>query len=330
MIVSRTPLRISFVGGGSDFPSFYKQSTKGYGAVISTTINKYIYITVNKKFDEKIRASYSITETVDRVSDLKQELIRESLKTVGINRAIEITSIADVPSGGTGLGSSSAYTVGVLNALYAFKGKFCSAEKLAQEAYIAEAEKAGKPAGKQDHYISAYGGLNYIQFNSDGTVFVEPIIMKEKTKRNIERSLLLLYTGTTRNSSKILKEQNNGFEDSKKKREIMYRMVEITLQMKKVLNNSQTDRFGDLLHENWMLKAKLVKGITDFRIDNWYRIARKNGALGGKICGAGGGGFLLLYAPRSKHRKIVSALPRLKPFDFSFEPQGSRIIFAGT
>lgn len=318
------------MGGGSDFPSFYKQSTKGYGAVVSVAIDKYIYITVNKKFDTKIRASYSVTEMVDRVSDLKHELIRESLKTVGINGAIEITSIADVPSRGTGLGSSSAYTVGVLNALYAYKGELCSAEKLAKEAYVVEAQKAGKPAGKQDHYISAYGGLNYIQFNSDATVFVEPIIMKEKTKMNLQRNLLLLYTGTTRNSSKILKEQNNGFEGSKEKRDIMYRMVEIALQMKEVLNNSRTDEFGELLDENWRLKAKLVKGITDSRIDRWYRIARKNGAIGGKICGAGGGGFLLLYAPGSKHGKIVSALPGLRPFDFSFEPQGSRIIFVGT
>src|SRR5664280_1298428 len=195
MIISRTPLRVSFAGGGSDLPAFYQHEP---GAVLSTTIDKYIYITVNRKFDRRIRASYSVTEIVDTVGELKHELIREGLRLVGLDGGIEITSISDVPSEGTGLGSSSTYTVGLLNALYAYKGQHVDAERLGREACRIEIDICGKPIGKQDQYIAAYGGMQFIQFNPDGSVFVDPVVCLPETKKRLQERLLLLYTGMVR------------------------------------------------------------------------------------------------------------------------------------
>src|ERR1051325_3366108 len=201
MIISRTPLRISFMGGGSDLPAYYREEP---GAVVSTAIDKYIYINVNTKFDQRVRASYSVTEMVDTVDELQHELIREALKLVGVEKGIEITSISDIPSRGTGMGSSSTYTVGLLNALHAYTGRHAGAERLANEACWIEIEKCGKPIGKQDQYIAAYGGLQYTRFNPDGSVFVDPIICRPETRRTLESSLLLLYTGLTRSANDVL------------------------------------------------------------------------------------------------------------------------------
>mgnify|MGYP001565291725 CR=1 FL=1 len=326
MIISKTPLRISFAGGGSDIGWFYE---KFGGAVVSIAISKYIYITLNKKFDSKIRASYSQTEIVDRVDDLKHELIRESLKMAKIDGGIEITSISDIPSKGTGLGSSSSYTVGLLNALYAYKNRFVSAEKLARSACKVEIDVLDKPIGRQDQYIASYGGLRYFEFNPDSTVSTELIICKPETKKRLEESLLMLYTGLTRSSGLILKNQEESVSLDEKKIQMMVQMVEIARQMKEKLEKNNLKSFGELLHENWLLKRNLGDGITNTRIDEWYRIARSKGAIGGKITGAGGGGFLLLYAPKHTHSKIIRALADLKPLQFSLEPEGSKIIFVG-
>ncbi len=326
MIISRTPLRISFVGGGSDLASFYKYQP---GAVVSTTINKYIYITVNKKFDNLIRASYSITEFASRPEELKHELIREALLLLDLDGGIEITSISDIPSRGTGLGSSSTYTVGLLNALHAYKGEFASAQKLAQEACYIEIDRCKKPIGKQDQYAAAFGNLNYIQFNPDGSVFVNPIICRKETKEKLQENLLMLYTGLTRSSASILEEQNKKTSSSPQKRKILAQMVQLANKLKSALEKNKLDQFGDLLHQNWELKKQLARGITNERINEWYEIARKHGAIGGKILGAGGGGFLLLYAPKEKHSSICSALPELRPTPFAFEPEGSKIIYYG-
>ncbi len=324
MIISRTPLRISFVGGGSDIQSYYKHSP---GAVVSTAINKYIYITVNKKFDNKIRASYSQTENVDNASQIKHPLIRECLKKVGIDRGIEVTSMSDIPSEGTGLGSSSSYTVGLLNAMYAYKGKYASAEKLAKEASEIEIEILKNPIGKQDHYIAAYGGLQFIQFLPDDNVTVNPIICSPEIKKKLEKQLLLLYTGLTRSSNKILEKQSQNMAKSDKSREIMDQMVEVAYEMQKMLNSNSTKNFGQLLNENWLLKRKIAQGVSSRAIDKWYNAAKKNGAEGGKILGAGGGGFLLLYAKEKNRARILQSLKELKPTDFNLEPQGSKIIF---
>lgn len=326
MIISRTPLRISFAGGGTDMEWFYK---KHPGAIVSCSINKYIYITVNSKFDSKIRVSYSKTEIVNRVTQIQHELVRESLKLTGIDGGIEITSIADVPSEGTGVGSSSAYTVGLLHALYAYRGRFCSANELAEAACQIEIDRVKRPIGKQDQYIGAHGGLQSLTFNQDGSVFVDPIIMNPKAKSRLAENLLMFYTGISRDANKILLKQKQNVTSSKALFQTMQEMAKIAGQMKAVLQHNDVDSFGELLHQNWLLKRNLVTGITNPKIDYYYQLARRQGALGGKICGAGGGGFLLLYAPKSRQSRIIASLSALRVFPVSFEPQGSKIIYVG-
>ncbi|MFZ5424778.1 MAG: GHMP kinase [Patescibacteria group bacterium] len=324
MIITQTPLRISFVGGGSDLASFYKHS---YGAVVSTSIDKYIYITVNKKFDSKIRASYSRTEMVDNVSDLQHQLIREALKLTGVKNGIEITSISDIPSTGTGLGSSSSYTVGLINSLRAYNNKISSSAYLAEKACQIEIEKCGEPIGKQDQYAAAYGGLNYIKFNSDGTVDVSPILISNKVKNKLQDNLLMLYTGITRSASKILENQSRNVQGEDTKKIILRQMVQLAEEMRLVLAEGNLSKFGNLLDINWELKKQLAGGISTPIIDEWYKKAKNAGALGGKILGAGGGGFLLLYAPKSRHPEIQNALKDLKSIPIKFENDGSKIIF---
>ena len=324
MIISRTPLRISFAGGGSDLAVFYRHEP---GAVVSTAINKYIYITINKKFDHKIRASYSVTEIVDSVDELKHELIREALRLLGLDGGIEITSISDIPSRGTGLGSSSTYTVGLLKALYAYKGQHVGAERLAREACRIEIEICGKSIGKQDQYIAAYGGMRYIQFNLHESVFVDPIICSPATKEELQKRLLLLYTGLTRSADDILVEQAHNIENDESRRQALRTMVKLARELREALAANELESFGEILHQGWLEKKKMTNGISNARIDEWYERARQHGAVGGKITGAGGGGFLLLYAPLERHTEIVSALPELRPVAFRFEPQGSKIIY---
>lgn len=324
MIITRTPLRISFAGGGSDLPAFYERER---GAVVSTAIDKYIYVTVNPKFDHKIRASYSVTEIVDRVADLKHELIREALYLLNIKEGIEITSISDIPSQGTGLGSSSSYTVGLLNALYAYEGHLAGAERLAAEACHIEIDRCRKPIGKQDQYIAAYGGLSYIRFNPDGSVFTDPILCSPMARKQLQTRLLMLYTGLTRSADGILSEQTQETRSNESKREALRRMVGLADQLFEALNRDDLDAFGEILHAGWLEKRKLASNISNGRIDEWYQRARANGAIGGKLLGAGGGGFLLLYADPAHHDDICRALPELRKVPFSFCPQGSKIIY---
>ncbi|MBI4675304.1 MAG: GHMP kinase [Chloroflexi bacterium] len=324
MIISRTPLRISFAGGGSDLSAFYRREQ---GAVLSTAIDKYIYITLNKKFDSKIRASYSVTEIVENVAQVKHELIREALKHVGIENGIEITSISDIPSQGTGLGSSSSYTVGLLNALHAYQWQYVGADRLAREACEIEIDLCGKAIGKQDQYIAAFGGLQFIRFNSDESVFVDPVICSVATKRHLEERLLLMYTGITRSAESILREQIQNTQTDRDKHLSLRLMVGLAREMQEALARNDVGSFGQLLHEGWELKKKMANGITNPQIDAWYERARQHGAIGGKITGAGGGGFLLLYAEPTCHAAIINALPELCPVPFAFEPQGSKIIY---
>jgi len=324
MIISRTPLRISFAGGGSDLPAFYQREP---GAVVSTAIDRYIYITVNTKFDHKIRASYSVTEMVDRVDELKHELIREALKLVEVDGGIEITSISDIPSRGTGLGSSSTYTVGLLNALYAYSGRQAGAERLAREACQIEIERCSKPIGKQDQYIAAYGGLQYIQFNPDESVFVDPIICQPATRKKLQERFLLLYTGLTRSADRILEEQQRNTQKDEGRRQMLRAMTRLARELRETLYRGELDSFGEILHQGWLMKRELARGISNGSIDTWYEQARRHGAIGGKLLGAGGGGFLLLYARPERHLDIVRALPELRLIPFKFEPQGSKIIY---
>ena len=324
MIITRTPLRISFAGGGSDLPAFYEQEQ---GAVVSTAIDKYIYITVNPKFDHKIRASYSVTEIVDTVGDLKHELIREALHLLSVKEGIEITSISDIPSQGTGLGSSSSYTVGLLNALYAYRGHMAGAERLADEACHIEIERCRKPIGKQDQYIAAYGGLQFIRFNPDGSVFTDPVICSPNTRKRLQTRLLLLYTGLTRSADDILTEQTHETRSNEDKRASLRRMVGLANQLCEALGQDDIDAFGEILHAGWLEKRKLATNISNPHIDDWYERARAAGAIGGKLLGAGGGGFLLLYADPAHHPDICRTLPELRPIPFHFCPQGSKVIY---
>jgi len=324
MIITRTPLRISFAGGGSDLPAFYKQEQ---GAVVSTAIDKYIYINVNPKFDHKIRASYSVTEIVDSLDEVQHELIREALYLLNIRQGIEITSISDIPSQGTGLGSSSSYTVGLLNALYAYKGHMAGAERLADEACHIELERCQKPIGKQDQYIAAYGGLQYIRFNPDGSVFTDPVICSPDTRKRLQSRLLLLYTGLTRRADDILAEQTEETRSNEVKRAALRRIVSLADQLCEALGRDDIDAFGEVLHAGWLEKRRLATNISNNRIDSWYEGARAAGAIGGKLLGAGGGGFLLLYADPAYHTNICRALPELRPVPFHFCPQGSKVIY---
>ena len=324
MIISRTPLRISFAGGGSDLASYYRRAK---GAVLSTGVDKYIHITANKKFDGRIRASYSVTEMVESIDDIRHDLIREALRLVGIQGGIEITSISDIPSRGTGLGSSSSYTVGLLNAMHAHVGEYVSRERLAQEACQVEIEICGSPIGKQDQYAAAYGGLNYIEFHADGHVTVEPIICSPETRNQLQSNLLLFYTGLVRSSRPILEEQNERLHSSEDVFEMTQHMVEYAFEAREALSNNDLEAFGEILHANWVAKRELSPLISSATIDEWYETGRKAGAIGGKILGAGGGGFLLFYAPREAHGDIARALPSLRPVDVAFETQGSTIVF---
>lgn len=323
MIVSKTPLRMSFVGGGSDMPAYYQ---KNDGAVVSTTIDKYMYITIGQKFSGDIRINYSKTEQVNNVKDITHPLVRESLSLLEIKGGIEITSTADIPSKGSGLGSSSSYTVGLINALHAFKKESISKENLAQIACQIELEKCNEPIGKQDQYAAAYGGLNLIRFLGDGSVVVEPINCKEKTKLALEKSLLVFYTGRTRKAADLLKQQSKNLENNNK-RSMMTKMVEMAYEMKNSLEAGKINHIGYLLNENWILKKQITKGVSDQEIDSWYQKALDAGALGGKLLGAGHGGFLMFLAEPGKHGNIISALNDLKRINMSFDQNGSQIVY---
>jgi D-glycero-alpha-D-manno-heptose-7-phosphate kinase len=314
---------MSFVGGGSDLPVFYRKSG---GAVVSTAIDQFVYVTVNKKFDEKIRVSYSRTEEAKSAQKIKHPLVREAIKLLGIEGGIEITSIADIPSKGSGLGSSSTFPVGLLNALHAFSGRHAGAEQLAREACEIEIKHCGEPIGKQDQYAAAFGGLNYIQFNSDDSVHVEPIICKRDTIEQLQAQTLIFYTGITRRASNVLEQQQSALANEKKKRDVTKRMVELARVLRRELQQNRASSFGEIVHEGWLLKKTLARGISSSVIDDWYEMARNAGAIGGKLLGAGAGGFLMFAAPPEKHAAIERAL-KLRRMDFCFESQGSKIIF---
>lgn len=323
MIVSKTPLRMSFVGGGSDLPAFYREEM---GAVLSTSIDKYMYICVNKKFDGSIRISYTKTEEVERREEVEHPLVREALDLVGIEGGIEIASMADIPSKGSGLGSSSTYTVGLLNALYAYRNQFASKEQLASQACEIEIDRCGEPIGKQDQYAAAYGGLNLIRFHPDDSVSVDPVICKPSLLQEMEDSTLVFFTGRTRSASAVLSNQSAAMRTTDR-RMLMRRMVQLAFEMKEQLESGTLEYLGSLLDENWRLKAQLTSGITDPQIDAWYATGIANGALGGKLLGAGNGGFMMFYAPKEGHAQIKAALSDLEPVKFRFDRTGAQIVF---
>jgi len=320
MIISRTPFRVSFAGGGTDLPAFFETHP---GAVVSTAIDKYMYITVNRYFDSHIMLKYSRTELAAKVADVRQPILREALKLTGITGGIEITSMADIP-GGTGLGSSSSFAVGVLHALHAFKGEFVTAEQLAKEACEIEMGRLKEPAGKQDQYIAAYGGFQFFEFMPNGAVKADPLIFPDHVKKDLNERLILLFSGITRRSGPLLRRQRAQFPV---KTDGLKRLRELAEFGRRELQLGMIDGLGEILHESWEIKKGLAGGVSNPKIDRAYAAARKAGALGGKILGAGGGGFLLLFAAPKKRKAVLAALKGWREIPFEFEPEGSKIIY---
>lgn len=322
MIITKTPLRVSFAGGGTDIIDYYKT---GYGAVVSAAINKYMYITVNKRFEDTIRVSYSITEIVKEAEELRHDLVKECLKMTEIRKGIEITSISDIPSG-TGLGSSSCFTVGLLNALFTYTGRQISSEDLAKLACRIEIDVLGHPIGKQDQYACACGGVNYLQFNADESVERIQIVLDEWNLRDMNRKFLMFYTGIRRNADDVLREQK---EKTESELQMLDEMRNQALEVRdEFLKNGFGERIARELHKGWEMKKTLARKISNQKIDGIYEKARKAGALGGKILGAGGGGFLLVYCDEDKQNDVRKAVG-LKEIEFKISPYGSRVVYFG-
>ncbi len=323
MVMTKAPLRITFVGGGTDLPFYYEN--REFGAVVSAAINKYIYVTVNKKFDDKIRVSYSKTEIVDEIDQIQHPTVREALRLLNITKGIEIVSISDIPSNGTGLGSSSTFLVSLLHALHSYKGELVDSETLAREAVSIEREILKEPGGKQDQYAAAYGNLNLMKFYRNGNVNLIPVTSQADKINRIEDSLMLFYTGKGRSSLGIHSDQIINSEVNMEAYDEMKALTEPTFR---AINNGDVESLGRLVHDNWILKKKLSKKISDDWIDRIYHRALELGAIGGKIVGAGGGGFILIIADPSKHEPLLKGLG-LEMTGFKFTHSGSRVIFVG-
>ena len=321
MIITQTPLRISFLGGGTDFKEYY---IKNEGYVVSSAIDKYIFVILKERFDDLIYVNYSRKEIVDSVDKIEHDLVREAMKVTGVKNGIEITMLADIPSEGSGLGSSSSLIVGLLNAFYTYKGKQVTNEQLAREACEIEIERCGKPIGKQDQYIAAYGGISAIKFNKDDTVDVERIAIDEGLRRKFGSNFLLFFTGITRSSANILTEQKANTGDKFKE---LDSIKSLAVEAKKYIDREHYEEIGNLLNKNWMIKKELSSNISNKEIEMMYNSALMAGALGGKIAGAGGGGFLLLYVNRELQNNVRRALAKYREMPFLLEQDGSKVIF---
>jgi D-glycero-alpha-D-manno-heptose-7-phosphate kinase len=324
MIITRTPFRISFAGGGSDLESYYRLEP---GAVLSAAVDKYVYIMLTGRFGGTFRISYSKTELVDSVEEIEHPIVRECLVSLGVQRGLEIVSMADLPAQ-TGMGSSSSFAVGLLHALHAVDGHVVTAQRLAEEACRVEIDVLGEPIGKQDQYIAAYGGLQLIQFHADGHVCVDPVICSTQTRRELNRRLLLFYVGGARAARDILAQQKINTPD---RLPALRRLTRIAMQLRDVLTlGRDLNEFGRLLDEAWRMKRTLADSISNERIDQYYERGLRAGALGGKLLGAGGGGFLLFFCDlhlQDNLRRELSVLPELP---FSLEPEGSKVIHVGS
>jgi D-glycero-alpha-D-manno-heptose-7-phosphate kinase len=321
LIITQTPYRVSFAGGGTDLPAFYEREA---GAVLSVAVNHHMYVTVSPRFDRTTRVAYTRVEIAETIDQIEHTLAREALRMTGLGPHTEITTVGDVPAG-TGMGSSSSLTVGLLQALYAFKGQVTSARKLAEESCRIEIDILGKPIGRQDQYAAAFGGVNYMRFNSNHSVDVEPVPCRPVNLNALEERILLLYTGKRRDADTILKAQSEG---TSQVFDTLCKMRDLAAAMRDSLTGEgDMDEFARLLHEGWELKRSLGFGISMKEVDEWYQAARKAGAQGGKLLGAGGGGFLLVMAPPDRHEAIREALGRPKELKFEIDKRGSRVIF---
>lgn len=321
MIITRTPYRVSFAGGGTDLPAFYEEEE---GAVLSAAINYHMYVTVHHRFERNFRVAYSRTEQANSVDAIEHDLVREALRLTGVTEPLEINTIGDVPAG-TGLGSSSSLAVGLLFALHNHCGRVVSADEVASQACHLEINCLQKPIGRQDQYAAAFGGLHLFRFRPDHTVGVEPVPCRAEVLAELEKRVLILYTERTRNADSILKRQT---EATAMRRNILRRMRDLAGEMRQSLcGRGDLDEFARLLHRGWEWKRSLGCGISNMQVDAWYQTALKAGAQGGKLLGAGGGGFLFLMAPPERHAAISAALGEPRRLAFKIAPEGSHTLF---
>ena len=323
MIIAKTPLRLSFVGGGSDLKAFYSQAQ---GQVVCTAIDKYVYAIVKERFDDMIYINYSQKECVSAVADIQHDLVREAMHMTGVTRGIEITTLADIPSSGSGLGSSSSITVALLHALYTYQNTLVTAEQLAREACRIEIDILKKPIGKQDQYAAAYGGLNRFSFGTDDTTRRRRLRLSAAAKRKFSASLLLYYTGITRRADDILSEQTQRLLKSDSFSS-MQEMVSLVDPFAEAIEQGDIELCGRLMDRNWHLKKSMAAGISNSRIEAMYQQCKQAGALAGKIAGAGGGGFLLLIVPRERQNRVFNAMRQYRELPFMLTESGSKVIF---
>jgi D-glycero-alpha-D-manno-heptose-7-phosphate kinase len=323
MIITRTPFRISFAGGGSDLETFHREEP---GFVLSTAIDKYMFVAVKPHFGSSYRISYSRTENVDSIDKIEHPIVRECLKMMGIERRLEIVSLADLPAQ-SGMASSSSFTVGLLHALHGFEGRVVSAGRLAREACDLEIGRLHEPIGKQDQYIAAYGGFQFMQFRPDGEVFVDPVVCAPATREELNRRLVLFFTGMSRPAGEVLRKQSANTESN---RPALRHMCGIAHQLREVLTaGTDLNEFGRLLQQSWEAKCSLEATITNSRIDDYYQRGLKAGALGGKLLGAGNGGFLLFFCEPHRQARLREELQELEEAPFRFAAEGSKIVYVG-
>jgi D-glycero-alpha-D-manno-heptose-7-phosphate kinase len=320
MIITQTPLRIGLLGGGTDLPDYYRQHG---GRVLNCALDKYVYVIVKQRFDDDIYVNYSKKEIVSHVADLEHELVRETMQMTGVKRGIEITTLADIPSAGSGLGSSSAVTVGLLHALFAYQGIQVSGEELAERACTIEIERCGKPIGKQDQYIAALGGIRDIRFGPGEHVVASELVLSAADRRALQRQIMLFYTGITRSANVILAEQNANVTATLPQLDLLRDLAGFAVER---LRSGDVDAIGPAIRESWEAKRKLATGVSNERIDDAAARALDAGASGVKLTGAGGGGFLLVIAPIERQRKVRESLPEMRELPVRLDRLGSRVV----
>ena len=320
MIITQTPLRISFAGGGTDFYEFFEANG---GAVVSSAIDKFLYCIVKERFDDKIYVNWSKKEIVDSVDQIEHDLVREAMRKVGVTKGVEISFLSDIPSEGSGLGSSSSVTVGVLHALYSFIGETPTAEQLAREACEIEIGKLGKPIGVQDQYIAAYGGLRCLEFGPGRNVKTSTVKISRANLEDLDNMLMLFFTGKTRKADNILSQQRANITSQL---DTLREMTRQAHEVRHLLEGDSVSAFGSLLHRGWEAKRRLAAGVSSSELDEQYQRAMAAGALGGKISGAGGGGFFLLCVPSECRPAVRQALSELREMPFHLERGGSRVV----
>jgi D-glycero-alpha-D-manno-heptose-7-phosphate kinase len=320
MIITQTPLRIGLLGGGTDLPGYYREHG---GRVLNCALDKYVYVIVKQRFDDDIYVNYSKKEIVSRVEDLEHELVREAMQMTGVANGVEITTLADIPSAGSGLGSSSAVTVGLLHALFAYRGRQVSAEELAERACSIEIERCGKPIGKQDQYIAALGGIRDIRFGPGDEVVAEELDLHPADRWALQHQIMLFYTGVTRSANTILAEQNANIEATRPQLDLLRDLAGFAAER---LRNGEVDAVGPALRESWEAKRKLASGVSNDQIDRAVTRALDAGASGAKLTGAGGGGFLLVICPVERQRAVRASLTEMRELPVKLDRLGSRVV----